>query len=128
MSLIIRKKKKRVGRGPGSGHGKYCGRGTGGQKSRAGAGIRLYFEGGQFPFVQRVPKRGFKNIFSKKVKLFNSDFLYDKFGHEDITYEKLVAHKLLKRGEKVKIVKGKKNVILSLIDLNCSRSFNNISQ
>jgi len=56
-----RKRRKRVGRGPGSGHGKTCGRGHKGQKSRKGHKYRLGFEGGQMPLVRRLPKRGFKN-------------------------------------------------------------------
>jgi len=51
----------RRGRGHGSGNGKWSGRGQGGQKSRSGGGVRLTFEGGQFPLFRRVPKRGFKN-------------------------------------------------------------------
>ena len=53
--------KKRVGRGPGSGLGKTCGRGQKGQKARSGASINPVFEGGQLPLYRRVPKRGFKN-------------------------------------------------------------------
>ena len=59
-----RHKRKRVGRGDGSGHGTYSGRGSKGQKSRSGAGIRLGFEGGQTPLIKRLPRRrGFTNIF-----------------------------------------------------------------
>lgn len=53
--------KKRVGRGPGSGHGKTSGRGHKGQKARSGGKVRPGFEGGQMPLVRRVPKRGFTN-------------------------------------------------------------------
>ena len=53
------KKRKRVGRGPGSGHGKTCGRGEKGQKSRAGWSRHPTFQGGAMPMVRRVPKRGF---------------------------------------------------------------------
>jgi len=56
-----RKNKKRAGRGPGSGLGKTCGRGTKGQKSRSGSKLRPWFEGGQMPLQRRVPKRGFSN-------------------------------------------------------------------
>ena len=59
-----RHKRKRVGRGDGSGHGTYSGRGSKGQKSRSGAKIRLGFEGGQTPLIKRLPRRrGFTNIF-----------------------------------------------------------------
>jgi large subunit ribosomal protein L15 len=66
-----RKKKKRVGRGIGSGHGKTACRGTKGQRSRTGKGIPPGFEGGQMPLQRRVPKRGFTNIFKKKFALVN---------------------------------------------------------
>jgi large subunit ribosomal protein L15 len=59
-------KKKRVGRGPGSGLGKTAGRGHKGQKSRSGYSSRPGFEGGQMPLQRRLPKRGFTNIFKKK--------------------------------------------------------------
>jgi large subunit ribosomal protein L15 len=61
------KKKKRLGRGVGSGTGKTAGRGTKGQKSRSGGGVRPGFEGGQMPIHRRLPKRGFANIFKKKI-------------------------------------------------------------
>jgi large subunit ribosomal protein L15 len=58
------KNKKRVGRGNGSGHGTFCGRGIKGQKSRSGAQIQRGFEGGQLPIIKRLPrKRGFFNPF-----------------------------------------------------------------
>ena len=64
------KKKKRVGRGAGSGFGKTAGRGNNGQKSRSGVSIKG-FEGGQMPLYRRLPKRGFNNIFSKKIQTIN---------------------------------------------------------
>ena len=63
-------KRKRVGRGSGSGLGKTAGRGYNGQKSRSGIAIKG-FEGGQMPLYRRLPKRGFKNIFSKKIQSIN---------------------------------------------------------
>lgn len=65
------KRRKIVGRGPGSGHGKTSTRGQKGQKSRSGAGIRVGFEGGQMPLVRRVPKRGFTNRFKKIYQIVN---------------------------------------------------------
>ncbi len=62
-----RRKKKRVGRGEGGGHGKTSGRGHKGQKARSGGSIRLGFEGGQMPLYRRMPKRGFNNALFKKV-------------------------------------------------------------
>ena len=64
------KKRKRVARGSGSGFGKTAGRGFNGQKSRSGVSIKG-FEGGQMPLYRRLPKRGFKNIFSKKIQPIN---------------------------------------------------------
>ena len=67
-----KKKKKRVGRGTGSGHGKTSGRGTKGQKSRSGPGVRRGFEGGQLPIMKRMPyKRGFTNIFRTEWEVIN---------------------------------------------------------
>jgi large subunit ribosomal protein L15 len=62
-----RKLKKRLGRGVGSGTGKTAGRGTKGHNSRSGGGVRPGFEGGQMPIHRRLPKRGFANIFRKKI-------------------------------------------------------------
>ena len=69
-TLTSSKKRKRVGRGAGSGFGKTAGRGAKGQKSRSGVSIKG-FEGGQMPLYRRLPKRGFKNIFSKKIQTIN---------------------------------------------------------
>ena len=69
-TLTSNKKKKRVGRGSGSGYGKTAGRGFKGQKSRSGVSIKG-FEGGQMPLYRRLPKRGFNNIFSKKIQTIN---------------------------------------------------------
>ena len=69
-TLTSNKKRKRVGRGSGSGLGKTAGRGFNGQKSRSGVAIKG-FEGGQMPLYRRLPKRGFKNIFSKKIQSIN---------------------------------------------------------
>lgn len=63
--------KKRVGRGPGSGHGKTASRGEKGQKSRSGYSRMIGFEGGQMPLHRRLPKRGFTNIFKKEYAVVN---------------------------------------------------------
>lgn len=65
------KKKKRVGRGPGSGHGKTACRGHKGSNSRAGGGVPPGFEGGQMPLKRRLPKRGFHNIFKRRFATIN---------------------------------------------------------
>lgn len=66
-----RKRRKILGRGPGSGHGQTSGRGEKGQKARSGGGSRPWFEGGQLPLHRRVPKRGFTNIFRKEYAILN---------------------------------------------------------
>ncbi|MBQ0098093.1 MAG: 50S ribosomal protein L15 [Oscillospiraceae bacterium] len=66
-----KKDAKRIGRGHGSGWGKTAGKGHKGQKARAGKGMRVGFEGGQMPLQRRLPKRGFNNIFAKKVVCVN---------------------------------------------------------
>ena len=82
-TLTSNKKRKRLGRGSGSGLGKTSGRGVKGQKSRSGVSING-FEGGQMPLFRRLPKRGFKNPFKKKIQQIN-------FKHIDILINK---HKL----------------------------------
>ena len=69
-NMTSNKKRKRVGRGSGSGLGRTAGRGMKGQKSRSGVSIKG-FEGGQMPLYRRLPKRGFKNIFQKKIQQIN---------------------------------------------------------
>lgn len=66
-----RKSRKRLGRGVGSGWGKTAGRGSKGHKARSGGGVRPGFEGGQMPIHRRLPKRGFTNIFKKKIAVVN---------------------------------------------------------
>ncbi len=66
-----RKSRKRLGRGVGSGTGKTAGRGTKGHNSRSGGGVRPGFEGGQMPIHRRLPKRGFTNIFKKRIAVIN---------------------------------------------------------
>jgi large subunit ribosomal protein L15 len=69
---LPRRKRKRIGRGLGSGHGRYSGRGAKGQKSRSGGGVAPYFEGGQTPLTKRLPqKRGFKNMFRGVYQVVN---------------------------------------------------------
>ena len=73
-TLTSNKKRKRRGRGAGSGLGKTSGRGVKGQKSRSGVSING-FEGGQMPLYRRLPKRGFKNIFQKKIQNINFNMI-----------------------------------------------------
>ena len=73
---VPRKARKRVGRGESSGLGKTAGKGSNGQKSRAGGGTKPGFEGGQMPIIRRTPKRGFSNYpFKKKYAIINLDVL-----------------------------------------------------
>lgn len=83
------KKRKRIGRGPGSGTGKTAGRGENGQRSRSGFSRRYGFEGGQMPLVRRVPKRGFHNPFRKEFAIINLDRLNELEG-ADFTPEQLL--------------------------------------
>ena len=78
-----KKDRKRVGRGPGSGHGKTACRGHKGQKARSGGGVRPGFEGGQMPLQRRLPKRGFTNLFKKEYALINLNVL-NRFDPESI--------------------------------------------
>lgn len=99
-----RHKKKRVGRGPGSGLGKTAGRGHKGQRSRSGYSRRIGFEGGQMPLIRRVPKRGFTNILRKEYAVVNLDRLVDLEG--DITPEVLAEKGIVRSGLPVKVLGG----------------------
>jgi large subunit ribosomal protein L15 len=77
-----RHRRKRVGRGPGSGLGKTSGRGEKGQKSRSGYSGKRGFEGGQMPLIRRVPKRGFHNLFRKEFAIVNVGRLEKVSGDE----------------------------------------------
>jgi large subunit ribosomal protein L15 len=70
-----RKKKKRVGRGDGSGHGGTAGKGAKGQNARSGHSVRPNFEGGQMPLTRRMPKRGFKNPMRRIIAIVNIEQL-----------------------------------------------------
>jgi len=91
------KSRKRVGRGDGSGHGTYSGRGCKGQKSRAGYKMRPGFEGGQLPLIKRLPrKRGFTNIFRVEYSVVNINSLNVFESGSEVTPEKLVAAGVVK--------------------------------
>jgi len=96
------KKRKRVGRGDGSGHGTYSGRGCKGQKSRSGGNkMRPGFEGGQLPLIKRLPqKRGFTNIFRTEYNTVNIDQLSVFEPGSKVTPEKLVARGIVKSLER----------------------------
>jgi large subunit ribosomal protein L15 len=93
-----KKKRKRVGRGPGSGHGKTSTRGHKGHSARSGGGKGPGFEGGQMPLYRRIPKRGFKNPFRRAFAVVNLADLARRFPEGgEVTPERLVEAGLLKR-------------------------------
>jgi large subunit ribosomal protein L15 len=95
--LGSKRSRKRVGRGLGSGHGRYSGRGCKGQKARSGPGIHPYFEGGQLPLVKRLPnKRGFTNIFKKEYSIVNVGELNTFDPDSVVSREELLKAKLIK--------------------------------
>lgn len=101
-----RRARRRVGRGPGSGSGKTCGRGQKGQKSRSGGGVAAGFEGGQMPLQRRLPKLGFvsrKAPFNDEVKVG----LLARLDGDEVTPERLKAAGLVKRrAKRIKIIAG----------------------
>ena len=100
-------KKKRVGRGPGSGLGKTAGRGHKGQKSRSGYSSKIGFEGGQMPLQRRLPKRGFTNIFKKKWLEISLAKLEENFNAGDtITPEILHERGLIKKAKHDLVILG----------------------
>jgi large subunit ribosomal protein L15 len=100
-----RKKKFRVGRGPGSGNGKTAGAGNKGQLSRSGFVHQLGFEGGQMPLHRRVPKRGFRNLFRKRLVVVNLDQLATFQG--EITPESLIVTGVIKSAGDGVVVLGR---------------------
>ena len=102
------KKRKRVGRGPGSGHGKTATHGNKGEQARAGRSKGKAFEGGQMPLVRRIPKFGFKNPFRVEYQVINVGLLDERFGDgQSVDTAALHAHGLLhKKGKPVKLLGG----------------------
>ena len=96
--------RKRVGRGPGSGHGKTAGRGSKGQKSRSGYHHLLGFEGGQMPIHRRIPKRGFTNIFRVEYDIVNLSQLDVFDAGASVTPQLLVERRLAHGRRPVKIL------------------------
>jgi large subunit ribosomal protein L15 len=100
-------KKKRVGRGPGSGLGKTSGRGNKGQKSRSGYSGKVGFEGGQMPLQRRLPKRGFTNIFKKQWIEVTLATLENSFESGDsITPETMHERGVIAKGKRDVVVLG----------------------
>ena len=99
-----KKRRKVVGRGPGSGHGKTSCRGHKGQNSRAGGGVRPGFEGGQMPLARRLPKYGFTNIFRKEYDIVNLADLERVAAEGEVTVETLVEKGVVRGKRKLKIL------------------------
>ncbi len=129
-----RKQKKRLGRGPGSSHGKTCGRGTKGQKARSGnKGLRDGFEGGQTPFMRRIPKWGFtNNSFKRVLDEVTLTKLQDWINQGRIDTTRVVtikdmydAHLTGKIKQGVKLLVGNKDAetqLTSAVHLECTRA------
>ena len=88
---------KRIGRGHGSGQGKTAGKGHKGQKARSGGGVRPVFEGGQMPLQRRIPKRGFNNIFAKKIVAVNVGSLNVFEDGADVDAQALINAGIIKK-------------------------------
>lgn len=93
------KGKKRIGRGPGSGQGCTAGKGHKGQKSRSGASIPAWFEGGQMPLQRRLPKFGFTNIFKKEFQIINVESLSRLKDRKTVNIPELLEAGLIKKDD-----------------------------
>jgi len=111
-----RKKRKRVGRGDGSGHGGTSCKGAKGQNARSGGGVSPGFEGGQMPLARRLPKRGFRNVFRKEIIAINIEKLKGFPAGSVIDEDSLIQAGFVKRkGDGIKILgKGDLDYPLSL--------------
>ena len=108
-------KKKRIGRGPGSGTGKTAGKGHKGQKSRSGYSSKRGFEGGQMPLQRRLPKRGFTNIFKKEWIEISLAKIEENFkAGETVTPEILHERGLIKKAKHDLVILGTGEVSKSL--------------
>ena len=114
FSKLGNKNKKRLGRGQGSGHGQTSGKGNKGQNARAGGGVRTGFEGGQMPYIRRVPKRGFNNPLKIEYIIVN---LKDINGLNGSKEDKIDIN-ILKEAGLVKNINGKKFKILGVGDID----------
>ncbi|MDD6770008.1 MAG: 50S ribosomal protein L15 [Inconstantimicrobium porci] len=117
-----KKAPKRVGRGTGSNWGRNAGRGENGQNARSGGGVRPGFEGGQMPLYRRLPKRGFKNPFTKEIISINVDRLNIFENGTEVTPELLLERRVVsKLLDGVKIL-GNGNLEKSLTVKGCKLS------
>jgi len=121
-------RKKRVGRGPGSGHGKTSTKGHKGQHARSGGVKPPGFEGGQMPLVLRIPKRGFTPLHRDNVVIYNLSRLEEySFPDNTVTYETLADLGILKgKFDRVKILgNGEVSKAYKILDLEVSASAKN---
>jgi len=100
------KRRKIVGKGPGSGHGKTATRGNKGQNSRTGGGVRLGFEGGQTPIYRKLPIRGFKSIDKRVFDVVNLDQLSSFANGAVVTPEELKKKGFVGNIDSVKVLGG----------------------
>ena len=108
-------KKKRIGRGPGSGTGKTAGKGHKGQKSRSGYSQKIGFEGGQMPLQRRLPKRGFTNIFKTKWLEVSLAKLEESFeAGDEVTPEILHERGLIKKAKHDLVILGNGDITKAL--------------
>lgn len=109
-----KKKRKRVGRGNGSGHGGTSCKGSKGQNARSGGGVKPGFEGGQMPLTRRLPKRGFRNRFRRDIIVINIAAL-DKFEEGSVVdADRLLEYGIIKKaGDGVKLL-GKGDITYPL--------------
>jgi len=119
-ALGSRKKRKRVGRGEGSGHGGQSTRGMNGQLSRSGAKHRSWFEGGQMPLQRRIPKYGFTSPFKVYYQVFNVSSLQTLINEKKLTDLTFNTEILVKYG----IVSSAKKPIKLLGDGNLTSKIN----
>ena len=101
------KRKKRIARGQGSGHGGTSTRGHKGQKSRSGYSKKRNFEGGQMPLQMRLPKRGFNSpnrVAYVALNLSRLQEIHDKYGLKDVTVDALKEHRIIKKNDLVKVL------------------------
>lgn len=98
------KKSKRIGHGPGSGHGKTSTKGAKGDQSRSGYRVKFGYEGGQMPITRRIPKRGFTNIFKKHYEIVNVELLNKLDAGAEVSPEYLKEKGYIKGGKLLKIL------------------------
>jgi len=108
--LGAKQNRKRIGRGDGSGHGTYSGRGCKGQKAHSG-GVRLGFEGGQLPLIKRLPhKRGFTNIFKTEYNIVNVGRLTIFAPETEVTPQELLQTRLISAPDRPTKILGQGNI------------------